>query len=171
MNYCCLTIFLLLSFIADLSAQISRKKLFSVSGSVTHTSDYCGGVPPSEGLLELMHKPKPLAEAKVFFRSGKTNNEKQRIAAAVTCDEQGRFSVQLPKGSYCVVLEEKAVPFRAPTKSDHMQCDENCLRENYAACEAVITVGKKANTTIAVNYHRYCAHQMPCCKFLGELPR
>ena len=72
---------------------------------VTTTSDYCGGVAPSDKVLENLKAPKMYAEKEIYVTTESKLNEQ---IIKLTTDSKGMITTKLEKGTYFVYLPEKS---------------------------------------------------------------
>lgn len=162
-------------FSLSLFAQKKQKgKMIRVYGTVTQTSDYCGGAAPSEEILKNLSTPSPLAEKEIYVRTGAKNKPSKSgqnpVYTKVTTDENGKFSVMLKSGStYCFIEDWKAKPFKVPANTKHLVWDASCLYERYILADFVITVTKN-NPEVKINYHKPCFYSPYCGTYSGPLP-
>ena len=171
MNRCRYLIFYILFFLfvsgeicygqATHDANRLKSKLVTVSGLVTATSTYFGGVPPSLELMKALATPKPLANFNLFIKEGIVNSEKSKIYKSIKTDDSGRFTVLLKVGQiYCFVNQEKALPFKVPPINQYTDWDIDCLKLQYATPDFILVVKEKENRFVSINYHD--DHTQPC---------
>jgi hypothetical protein len=95
---------LFILIITTLSSCAQRKpQFYKVSGTVTATYSYCGGARPSDEMLAELNRPKPMAEKKLFVKAGNSNSKNEAIIKSFNTDAYGRFNIELPKGTYCII--------------------------------------------------------------------
>jgi len=153
----------------SLSAKQKTKKLM-VSGTITQTSDYCGGAAPSEALLQMLRTPQALEGKKIFVRKGTANDASKKVITETLSDANGNFKLQLPAGVYCLVFEDKSSDFKTPQNDKNNTWDEACLKAKYAKCEYTFTLKNKFIEGVKVNYHKLCSFRNPCSKYSGPTP-
>lgn len=142
-----------------------------VKGYVTTTQSYCGGAAPSSELLAELATPKPLAHKVLYVKLGAQNTSKSVVVKKIISDDSGRFAVQLRVGqTYCFVEDWKAQPFVLPQNTQTVVWDIHCLRQRYAQADYVISVKKKRNSTVAINYAIPCFYAPYCGTYTGPLP-
>lgn len=152
-----------------LSAKQKVKKL-TVSGTITQTSDYCGGAAPSEAMLQMLRTPQALEGKKIFVRKGNVNNASKKVLAETVSDANGNFKLELPAGVYCIVFEDKSTDFKSPQNDKHNTWDEACLKAKYAKCEYTFTLKSKSLSGVKINYHKHCSFRNPCSQYSGPTP-
>jgi hypothetical protein len=126
-----------------------------VSGSVASVSSYCGGPPPSEDLLRTLRTPAVRPGTKLLFRRGRRNAASSPIAAEVTSDAEGRFTVdRLAPGTYCIVEDVKRT-FRLP-RYGALVAKRGCYASWFATCDATFSLGKKHGERVSVEIDLGC---------------
>lgn len=154
------------------------ERLYTVTGSIYVTSDYCGGANPPEELLENLQIPKPYPGKKIFIRSGTKNDFDQPILYALTTDSAGLFSFQLPAGSYCIVDEYRVR--RGFTDSLFVDkvpqvkiTDHWCIKQWLEEGLLLFKVEKKGVVLDRITIHQRCfVHEgIPCLEYTGPLPQ
>ena len=79
----------------------------AVRVEVFETSHYCGGAAPPPELARPVRRP--LGNATFLVRSG-TRNTNTPPVVEVTTDANGRFDLDVPAGTYCIVRDYKRSP-------------------------------------------------------------
>jgi hypothetical protein len=130
----------------------------TLAGVVMATGDYCGGAAPPQSILDELATPKPSPGFTLLLREGETNREDAPVVAEVLTDDEGRFSLSLPPGAYCVVDEDKRK--KNPPPPGAGIGGPRCYDDWFEICLAVARVGE-APLEITVPYHRVCAGN-PC---------
>lgn len=153
---------------------VKGEKLFSVSGNVTRTESYCGGVELSPGEYENYHKPQPYSGKVFYVRKGKVNDAKQQIVASFTTNSKGEFKIELPPGEYSIIVKEQAKPlnFKEFPNSDYLHTSEECLKEWWAKPLHVLLISDKEISGLKFNFHWPCFvnSDIPCIRYNGPLP-
>jgi len=72
------TVVFILCFSITIFSQ-KKKASFSISGKVTQSSDYCGGVEPSAEMLKQLTKSYAYSGKIFYIKRGKTNALKQKL--------------------------------------------------------------------------------------------
>jgi hypothetical protein len=147
-------------------------KKFTVSGTVLRTADYCGGAAPSEEMLEEMRTPKPFAGMKVHARKGGTNQIGTPVVASSTSDESGYFSLELPAGTWCLVLDEKGPDAPRDLSGQNIQLDNACYKEWLSKCDQVIEVIDVPIPAVKLQFNARCrvGTISNCAQWVGPLP-
>jgi hypothetical protein len=171
------SIFLLL-FSMCLSAQKTggvKPVRVTVKGKLMQTRSYCGGVEPSQEVLDNIQKPTPY-ENKIFYvRKGKVNSTKAEVITSFTTDVNGEFSFQITPGTYSIIQAKqlKALKKSELTSTDKTRVvDGKCMKEWWAKPYYLLEV-KTENITIPVwSIHHPCFVEgdIPCISYDGPMP-
>lgn len=177
-----LLLFGLLLVACKISTDISSnkpKKLFKVSGTVTYTSDYCGGAPPSEDLIIQLSTPQPYPGKQLFIRSGSMNDVQNTVLHNITTDENGYFELELPPGEYCMVDEYrlnrdfiKRLYSTTNPLENIVPGDSTCIEDWFNSCLINITVSESDIDSLDFNISRPCFRPegVPCLMYTGPYP-
>ncbi len=84
---------------------------FTIKGKVFFTSDYCGGAAPSPEVLEKLKEEKIFATQMLYVKKWNENFQNEAVFKEITTNENGVFSVVLPKGKYGLFVKEKTQDF------------------------------------------------------------
>ncbi len=149
---------------------------FKVSGRITQTHSYCGGARPPEDLLKKLNTPAPYSGKKLFVRSGTSNSTEKSIIREFTADSSGYFSIQLPAGTYCVVVEDqvKALDIQSfkNKTTKNLKLDESCLQQWWDKCLMTFDVTNANKSDLNINFHFPCfTGGIPCMTYTGPLPQ
>ena len=112
-----------------------------VGGTAGHDEQYCGGAAPSPEILRSLQRP--LGCAEFVVRAGSANLVSAPIVARFATQADGKFSVALAPGVYCVTA--KGTPAAAvsdgPSGPDFLDgVRGDCGAPPPSACAAVWTV-------------------------------
>jgi hypothetical protein len=91
----------------------------------------------------------PAPGVKLIVRKGKTNSTR-RPAAEITTADDGTFRVELPRGRYCIVFEDK----RDKPRKGGPYADLKCLVADWQRCDAVADV--PSDPPVAIDRHLAC---------------
>ena len=162
---------IILLMISALTSCAQRKpKLYKVSGTVTATYSYCGGARPSEEMLAELKRPKPMAEKKLFIKTGNSNSKNNQALKSFITDADGHFTIELEKGLYCIVEENKSAGFKIPVADADHKWDMDCLTKAYEQCDYQLNISSKPTDTITINFSIPCEWNKPCVQYTGPLP-
>lgn len=145
-------------------------KKYQVAGVLTQTSSYCGGAAPPEQVLKKLATPSPFPAKKFYVRSGKVNSTKAKTVAHFVTDENGMFSLQLPPGTYSIIVEEQLEPLDIKKlETPQFKADEKCLQQWWIKPFYLLVVKDHDITTLSFNIHHTCftEHDMPCLQYIG----
>lgn len=145
------------------------KKKHKVTGYVTETSNPCGGARTPKNIEEEMRRPKPLANKKLIVRKGNANSEKAKIVAEITTNDEGKFELNLPNGTYTFVDASKT-KFVIPATDKFTTYDADCLKTEFAKPDGLLTV-KDGENKIEINFHKPCFYKKPCQTYTGPMPQ
>src|SRR5713226_3214179 len=145
----------------------AKSTLRTISGTVVQTSDYCGGMAPTDEMLESLRKEKPFPEKELFVRIGTVNKYSSRVLQRFVSDAAGRFKISLPPGIYCVIEASKKDELKLPatTKGNapadqSSATDEDCLEKWYRTCDKTLKIGKQNLKGVVIQFHHTC--KPPC---------
>lgn len=164
------SLFILLILTSQISCAQRKAKYYTVSGTVTSTSSYCGGARPTDEMMAELAKPKPEAGKQLFLKSGKENSKSNSIIISFNSDSLGQFNIKLKNGTYCIVEEYKSKALAIPKNDENSKWDEKCLTEEYARCDYQLEVNNKNVDGVNINFHKPCQWSTPCLQYGGPLP-
>lgn len=147
-----LILFILFSFMGCTNSKSmnSGKKVITSRINVTYTSDYCGGAPPPEELLQRLKTPKKFSNQTLYIF-----DNKQRLgnATLLKTNTEGQFDFEAEQGMYYVYLKDK-MKFD-PEESKNKNCKEWLLRP-YAEFEVIETEEESS-----IQIHKQCNPCLP----------
>jgi hypothetical protein len=150
---------------------LSGSPVQKLSGTVQVTEACCGGAYSPERIADA-RGPKP-AQKRLLIRRGERNSTSTPVAEVIS-DAQGRFEVDLPPGTYCLVEAEKRAPppkrKKGSTNTGHLVTDWDCLREAFKQCDATATLTETAPAELQLQFHRACFGAGRCVQWTGPLP-
>ncbi len=146
------------------------KKTFTVTGTIMQTTSYCGGAQPSPDMLARCNTPMGIPNGKLFVKKGTMNKERASLIDSIRADANGKFSIQLPAGNYCLVEDWKAKPFDLPLNNEFQTVDSICYRNMYDACDYELNITDKNIDSVKIVFHRSCFYNRPCISYHGPLP-
>jgi hypothetical protein len=147
-----------------------EKQKFQITGSIMETRSYCGGAVPSAELLAQCNTPMGVAYGKLYVKKGNSNKEKSAVMDSIVADKSGKFIINLPAGTYCLVEDWKSQKFTLPDNTEIQTVDSTCYRNRYNTCDYQLTVADKNIDSVKVVFHRNCAWSQPCINYHGPLP-
>ncbi len=96
-----------LAIISLQSCSIFKSKSISINGFVENNSAYLGGTPPREGMEEKLAIYNPSKNQNFYVRKDSIISQKEPVLMQFKTDENGNYKINLPKGIYSVVRQEK----------------------------------------------------------------
>jgi hypothetical protein len=166
-----------LSLMAYLPVKTGDTKV-KVNGTVIRYGVYCGGAEPSEEQLAEIQKPQPWSTKKLFVKKGKVNDLSAPVLLEFTTDKEGKFSIDLPPGDYCIVDEYKVKKsnytgmlktYKEPTEL-YGAVDKKCLETYFKTPELVFTVSDGMKDLQVVFHDRCSWLGPPCVEYKGSPP-
>lgn len=149
----------------------------SIEITTTKTESYCGGAQPSEETLKKLREPKAYPNATLYLREGEENNYKKPYYKKLKSDSVGKVNVNLPKGVYSVVFDNKSgvkkynqILKSVEKSSSHDTIDKKCLENYFTKPDGLIVVTDSLQK-VTINRHFPCEWEsIPCSYFSGGLP-
>ena len=89
------------------SCAIFNSETIKVNGFIENNSVYLGGTPPLQGMEERLAIYHPSANQDFYVRKDSVISQKEPILLQLKTDENGNYKIDLPKGIYSVVRQEK----------------------------------------------------------------
>lgn len=88
---------------------------------------------------ESLRAPRPLSRAEFAVLRGKENRTSQKPVATFTTNTNGRFSVALPTGTYCVIRADRRRDRTGPTAvaAPNQYVDADCAEREARQCDAL----------------------------------
>lgn len=96
---------ILIIFTISCSSSSSSKQV--IIGHIENNSEYRGGANPPDFLLEELAVYKPSANQTFFVRNAANYQPFIPIITSFSTDANGNFSIDLPKGNYAVICQDK----------------------------------------------------------------
>ena len=153
---------------------VKKGKKILISGTVTSTSNHCGGARPTDEIIAQLGTPKPVSGKKIYIKKGEENSPESKVIIVLTTDGEGKFHARLRPGKYFIVDETKkdASYYNMLLKTYALQTehweaiDQPCLQEWFSRPAAVFEVSEAAPKIITVNFHKTC-EEIPCARYRG----
>lgn len=147
---------------------------FTISGQVKQTTNYCGGAQISPEMMKGYSTPQPYAGKVFYIRKGKTNNLKEPVIVSFTVDPSGKFSFQLPPGTYSIIQEQqlKEIKMSDYTNSQFIFADEACLKNWWLKPYHILEVKNKDINKLYFEFYHPCFinSDIPCLQYNGPMP-
>jgi hypothetical protein len=147
----------------------------TVKGKLMQTNSYCGGVEPSQEVLDNIQKPVPYPDKVFYVRKGKVNSTKAEVITSFTTDVNGEFSFQITPGTYSIIQAKqlKALKSSELTSKDKTRVvDAKCMKEWWAKPYYLLEV-KTENITIpewSIHHPCFVQGDIPCISYDGPMP-
>lgn len=155
-------------------AETTKPKIkYVVSGEVTQSLQYCGGMRPSEEMLAERKTPRPYVNKKFHIRKGNKNSLASPVLLSFTADSNGYFSIDLPAGIYSIIQTEQVKKLDLNKyKSYHIKVDEQCLKTWWAEPYYVLEIKNENITGLKFHFENRCFIEgdVPCRRYTGPLP-
>lgn len=161
------------------TTETETKGDYTLTGYVTSSRSWCGGMRPTDEMLLEITAAKPLANATFYIREGKVNDTKKKIIATIITNSDGKFEVNLPKGDYVIINDDKKEDtyFNSILKNysketaHYSSVDTVCLKEWMKTPLIQFTLDSTKKINITWNIYVPCSWgSVPCCNYLGPYP-
>lgn len=132
---------------------------YAVSGRILVSVQYCGGVQPSPEMLEEAQRHHARSGVKVYLRPGTKNSESDSIVASAVSDRKGNFTFRVKPGTYCVLIEEQALPpvFDPKRYAPGMEMNnKKAYRTWWETPQAVVTITSEHVSAGDLKFHQNC---------------
>ncbi len=149
---------------------------FTVSGKITLKERWCGGMAPDPQYLEEFTKVKPYYGKVLYIREGLGNDINKPIVDTITSDKEGKYSIQLRKGTYTAVQQEhltEEVLTKYTSKTGQLRTkDPDCIRAWWDKGVMSFEVKGEDLTNLNIHIKRACFRPegVPCLQYYGPYP-
>ncbi|MFT3842419.1 MAG: hypothetical protein QM723_35840 [Myxococcaceae bacterium] len=130
---------------------------YAVKGEVDETYSYCGGAVPPDELLRNLAKPVPVKARAFDVYRGETA-EAETFTTFTTGDD-GKYSVSLPDGKWCVIEATRRVRPGVPPEAG---ADAACWKAESKRCDLRFEVSGKELSVPAATLRRGCSFNPTC---------
>ncbi len=154
-----------------------QNSTYDVALTITKRIPYCGGVelPVEEDLFQFQ----PVKNTVFYIKKDTINTEKTKALWKIETNENGKANIKLPKGKYCLIIEEKRHSYRRfrnmITKTLdpklYKQKPDHCFEKWYHSCDHVFEVepsGKNINVKVVFIHVCYLGSN-PCIIYKGAV--
>lgn len=100
------------------TSKVKKEQIIEVNLVVTSTSDYCGGVPPNDKMLENLKMPKTYGNKELFISRDSVLTD---AIIQLSLDEIGKTTASLSLGMYYVFFPNK-VTAQLTSKENEVPC-------------------------------------------------
>jgi hypothetical protein len=167
---------------AQTSKKVSSKK-YNITFSITQTSDWCGGMRPTDDMLKEFSSPKPFPNKWIYIK--KNSKGKSQIDIPILdsfeSNEQGEIACKLPEGNYQIVEswnKDSAVylatleRYKIATEFNDT-IDKACFDKVFNEPYYLFQVSKslKIKRKHVLNFHKTCNYSgSKCVRYKGPYP-
>jgi hypothetical protein len=175
MKYLTVVIVLILNTLSEKNCErkYASKTVHTLSGHVQQRSLYCGGARPTQQMIDSLTKLVPYPNKSFYVKKGTTNSIEEKVIESFTTDQRGYFSIELPAGTYAIILEEQLKEID-PKKyqTAHQKVDIQCLLAWWQKPYAVVEVGNQSTDSLQFLFTHRCflKTDIPCITYDGPLP-
>ncbi len=134
-------------------------KNLTVKGKVIITEDYCGGAAPSPEVLSSLKSEKPYAGQILCIKKWKEDFGTEPVLQEITTNENGVFSLVLPKGKYGFFVKEKTQDFSKGIMAKFGNSPKCKSWQNTP--DIVLEVTKKSKKLQTFRFHKNCNPCLP----------
>jgi len=165
--------YLILGFLTG--APIEEKKItHTISGKVTTAGSYCGGVAPTEEMLQRVQARRPMSGFVIYVKKGTENRLTSPIIDSTYTNSNGEYSFELPKGEYVLIQKnqlDKAI-FETYKTSKWIQVDTECMKSWWKKGLATIKVENENIDSLNFHFQKRCfvPEAIPCLRYTGPYP-
>jgi hypothetical protein len=107
------------------------------------------------GARRPLNPPVPDAGRGLAVRAGEVNDPAVPIAASTRTDDQGRFTLELDAGTWCIIEEAKADE-SSLAAWESAGAASSCLESWARLCDAVVRVGREPTPEVQLFFQRHC---------------
>ena len=158
-----------------LFSQLTSEKKFTVSGQVFLNAEYCMGVRPTEEMIAELNTLKAYPNKTFFIKKGKANLATQKVIGKVKTNPQGKFTIQLPAGTYHLfdtvqLLTPSAYIKLKGGKDNYELSDSVCYKKWQNKPIASFTIKNKEVKIKDINFRIVCYKgdfNCECVDFIG----
>lgn len=152
-----------------------NKVLYKVEGTLTQSSQYCGGIHPTHEEEAALMTPRPYY-SKLYLRKGKRNRLRAPIIDSTTTDPNGHYTFSLPPGDYVILMpsqkDKKVLRSIKKMKSKHLRVSKLCLIGWWKGGLYKIIVKDRNIEGLDHQFHYRCSvpYPYPCIDYVGPNP-
>ena len=165
--------YLIIGFLASSSAE-EKKVTLTITGSITTSGSYCGGVAPSKEMLQDAQAERPMSGFTVYVKKGTENNLLSYIVDSTCTDSKGNYSFDLRPGKYILLQKEQLNKniFETYKSSKSIQVDHDCMQLWWKKGLTSITVGNESIDSLNFHFQKRCfvPLSIPCLRYIGHYP-
>ena len=165
--------YLIIGFLAGGPTK-EKKVTQTISGTITTSGSYCGGVAPSEEMLQDVQATKPMSCFVIYVKKGTKNKLSSCIVDSICTDSSGNYSFNLRPGKY-VLLQKNQLNkdvFEKYKQSKWTQVDLECMQTWWEKGLTSITVDSESINNLNFHFQKRCfiPLSVPCLRYTGPYP-
>ena len=145
----------------------------TISGTVTQSDAYSGGVKPTEERLKRLTAPRAFPGKKFHVIKGNTNTIAREIVLSFTTGEAGNFTFQLLPGTYAILVDEQvSSPDAKKYQTKSITVDETAFNQWWAKPYQLLDVKATNITDLKFHFqHRsFIPYDIPPLRYTGPYP-
>lgn len=165
--------YLIIGFLTSNPTEAKKEKQ-TISGTITTSGSYCGGVPPSDKMLQDIQAKRPMDGFMIYVKKGTENKLSSCIIDSAYADSNGDYSLNLRPGQYVLLQKEqlnKAI-FETYALSNSIKVDSDCMQLWWEAGLSKITVEHEGINNLNFHFQKRCfiPLSIPCLSYTGYYP-
>ena len=165
--------YLIIGFLAS-SPTEEKKVTRKISGTITTSGSYCGGVAPSNEMLQDAQAKRPMSGFMVYVKKGTENKLLSCIVDSTYTDSNGNYSFDLRPGKYILLQKEQLnkVVYKTYEASKWLQADVECMKLWWEKGLSTITVENENIDSLNFHFQKRCFIPLgiPCLRYSGPYP-
>ena len=165
--------YLIIGFLASNPAEEKKVKQ-TISGTITASGSYCGGVAPSNEMLQNAQAKRPMSGFMVYVKKGTENKLMSSIVDSSRTDSNGNYSFDLKPGEYVLLQKEQLNEdiYKTYEASKWLQADVDCMKLWWKKGLSNITVENENINGLNFHFQKRCfvPLSIPCLRYSGPYP-
>jgi len=165
--------YLIIGFLAS-SPTEEKKVKQTISGTITASGSYCGGVAPSNEMLQNAQAKRPMSGFMVYVKKGTENKLMSSIVDSSRTDSNGNYSFDLKPGEYVLLQKEQLNEdiYKTYEASKWLQADVDCMKLWWKKGLSNITVENENINGLNFHSQKRCfvPLSIPCLRYSGPYP-
>jgi len=151
-----------------------KKVTQTITGKITTSGSYCGGMAPSEEMLRNVQATRPMSGFMIYVKKGTENKLSAPILDSTYTNSNGEYSFNLPKGEYVLLQKnqlDKSI-FETYKSSKWLQVDSECMESWWKKGLISITVENENIDSLNFHFRKRCfvPEYIPCLRYTGPYP-
>ena len=165
--------YLIIGFLASNPTE-DKKVTRKISGTITTSGSYCGGVAPSNEMLQDAQAKRPMSGFMVYVKKGTENKLMSSIVDSSRTDSNGNYSFDLKPGEYVLLQKEQLNEdiYKTYEASKWLQADVDCMKLWWKKGLSNITVENENINGLNFHFQKRCfvPLSIPCLRYSGPYP-